>query len=574
MHYLNEQNIFIFLIQIFILLLLAKGLGEVFRRFHQPTITAEILVGIILGPTLLGRFSPGIQSYLFPQELIQQNMLETVAWFGILFFLLKTGLEMDFSSAWRQRGDALTISICNVILPMAIAFVPCLFLSDKYLGDPSQKLTFSVFIATIMTISALPVTARILQDLNLFKTDLGFLIMCALSLNDIIGWLIFTLVLGFVTQTGVQLPQILLMLILSIGFTTVCLTYGKYFTNYIIIKMQQKGMPEPGSSLTFVSLLGIFCGAITLKIGIHALFGFFIAGIIAGESQALSERTRNIISQMVHSIFIPLFFATIGLKIDFLKNFDLFLVCFICFIGIAGRFVGAWAGVSLTKQSKSNRLLISIAHTPGGEMQIVVGILALEYGLITEPVYVSIVFGAILSSVILGPWMTFALSKRKELSIEEFLSRRTIIPDLAASDRDKAIRQLTELAAENEGLPAEEIFKAVLARENQMGTAIEEGCAMPHARVDSVKKPIVAFARSVSGIDWNSPDGKTTHYIFLILTSGSDTESQLAILRAISLSISQKTFRESLSNAKDQKQIWNIMHKEMGAHKVKKYITR
>ena len=106
MEYLDESQIFVFLIQLLVLLGLARGLGELFNRFGQPAITAEILVGVLLGPTLLGRLWPQGFAFLFPPEPAQWNMLDTVAWFGILFFLLKIGIEMDMSSAWRQRGDA------------------------------------------------------------------------------------------------------------------------------------------------------------------------------------------------------------------------------------------------------------------------------------------------------------------------------------------------------------------------------------------------------------------------------------------------------------------------------------
>jgi len=111
MHYLNEQNIFIFLIQVFLLLGLARGVGEIFRSWKQPPLTDEILVGVFLGPTIFGRFLPRLHQMLFPVNAIQQNMLETVAWLGVLFLLLETGLEIDFSSAWRQRGGCTEDSI-------------------------------------------------------------------------------------------------------------------------------------------------------------------------------------------------------------------------------------------------------------------------------------------------------------------------------------------------------------------------------------------------------------------------------------------------------------------------------
>ncbi len=569
MHYLSEEHIFIFLVQISLLWIFARGFGELFRKWKQPTITAEILAGIILGKTILGRLAPGLYNWIFPADVIQQNMLETVAWFGILFFLLKTGLEMDFSSAWRQRGQALTISIADVILPMTIAFVPTLLIATNYINDPSHKYLFSLFIATIMTISALPVTARVLQDLNLYKTDVGFLIMGALSLNDIIGWAVFTLVLGVVTQASFNIVNVGVILLATVMFSVFCLTGGKRFTNSAISRMHKINLPEPGSSLTFICILGSICGAITVKIGIHALFGFFIAGIMAGEAKALSEKTRNVISQMVNALFVPLFFANIGIKIDFLKNLDWFLIIFITTIGIAGRYLGAWLGVTMTKHPRVNRSIISIAHTPGGEMQIVVGILALEYGLINESVFVAIVFGAIFSSVILGPWMAHALKQRKRVNILEFFNRRALLPELQSTDLNDAIREMSEIIAEQESMPSkDEIITSVLSRESTIGTALEDSIAIPHARLKNMKHPLIAVGRSSKGIDWNSPDGKLTNLIFMILSPEDHDWVQLEILRNIAIAVKDEEARNTLLD--NNQEFWNNVRNVFGS----KYISR
>ncbi|MBF0252653.1 MAG: cation:proton antiporter [Candidatus Omnitrophica bacterium] len=560
MHYLSEQNLLIFLLQVFLLLGLARGLGEIFRRFKQPALTAEILVGVFLGPTILGRFMPGVYGYIFPHDLIQQNMLETTAWIGVLFFLLKTGLEIDFSSAWRQRGEALTISLSDVVIPMVIAFIPCYFLADKYAVSPDTKIAFSFFVATIMTISALPVTARVLSDLNLYKTDMGFLIMCALSVNDLLGWVVFTLILGFFTQTNIDLLKIVIVIGSTIGFSVFCLTYGRKLSNLIIGKIKEKNMPEPGTAITFICLLGIICGAATLKIGIHALFGFFIAGIMAGEAKALSEKTRQVISQMVHSLFIPLFFASVGLKIDFLNNFDLWLVIFIFVIGFLGRFLGAWIGVTMAKSSRADRLLISLAHTPGGEMQIVIGILALEYKLITEPVFVAIVFGAVLSTVILGPLMSLALRLRKHVDIRDYFIKRAVINDLEANDKEGAIKELSETISSQENMPdTETIYSTVIERENQMGTGIEKGISVPHGRISSLIGPVIAFGRSRKGIEWDSPDGNPAKYIFMILSPKENTGVQLQILRLIAMVMSDDSAINKFNSAKGQDELWEVL---------------
>ncbi|MFA5039636.1 MAG: cation:proton antiporter [Candidatus Omnitrophota bacterium] len=572
MHFINEHNIFIFLVQLVILLGLARGLGELFRRWKQPPLTAEILVGIVLGPTILGRFMPLWHQAIFPSELIQQNMLETVAWIGVLFLLLETGLEIDFSSAWRQRGDALKIALSDIVVPMAIAFVPSLLLPDRYLANPEQRVLFAVFMATVMTISAMPIAARALHDLKLSKTDLGFLIMSALSVNDIIGWLIFTLVLGFFTQAGsLDLFNVFLIAGATIGFTVICLTLGKTLADKVMTAIKTAKMPQPGVPLTFICLLGALCGAITQKIGIHALFGFFIAGIMAGQSRSLSENVRQIISQMVYALFVPLFFVNIGLKVDFFANFDLFLVSLVSVIGIAGRFWGAWFGVNLTKLSKTNRLSIAIAHTPGGAMEIVVGLLALEYNLITAPVFVAIVFGAVISSVLLGPWFSYSINKRKEVSVLEYFSARGLIGSLKHHDKDGAIRELCDLAGLQEDmLEPETIYEAVLERENEMGTAIEEGIAVPHARLPGLLRPMVVFGRSPEGIDWNSPDGKPSQLIFLILSSRDDYDSQVQILSSIAKAMSEERTRQEIMKAEGEHQIWAHLQKIFSSKHVSK----
>lgn len=292
------------------------------------------------------------------------------------------------------------------------------------------------------------------------------------------------------------------------------------------------------------------------------MFGFFIAGIMAGQANALSERTRQVISQMVFAIFVPLFFAGIGMKIDFLKNFNFFLILFVTVISIAGKFYGAWLGASFTKISKTNRLPIAIAHTPGGTMEIVIGLLAFEHGFITESIFVSLVFGAIISSVILGPWLSYSIRKRKEISILEYFSHRHIISELKAFERDKAIQELCERVEQHEEMPqTENIYEAVLERERIMGTAIEENIAIPHARLSLLKKPVILFGKSLAGIEWNSPDGKLAHFIFLILTPEAVDDVQVQILAHIAGVMSDEQTRNVIMQAKDSHEIWAILQK-------------
>lgn len=562
MHYLDETHIFLFLAQMFILLLLTRAAGEVLRRWNQPVLTGEILVGILLGPTLLGRFRPGLHQALFPADPLQQGMLETVAWIGVLFLLLETGLEIDFSVAWRQRGKAMVIAFSDILIPMVVAFIPALFIPAVHLVNPDQRIIFGLFIATVMTISALPVAARVMHDLNLLKTDLGFLTMSALAVNDVVGWVLFTIILGVFTR-GVFAPgPVLGVLALTVGFAALALTIGRRLSGWAFEAVRRHSLPEPATSLTIACLLGLLFGAFTQKLGIHALFGFFIAGVVMGEAKNLTEQTRSIISQIVHALFVPLFFANIGLKIDFAAHFNPFLVLLITVIGIAGRYYGAWAGVALARVPRINRDLISIAHTPGGMMEIVIALLALESGLITHPVFVAIVFGAVFSSLVMGPWMRASLSRRTAVSILDFLPESHILTDLEDASRSGVIRALSARVGGGPDRPlTERLVTAVEAREQEFGTAVGHGIAIPHARMTGVLNPVLAFARLPHGVEWNAPDGRPVHLVFLLATPEGTEDIHVQILARLARVMGRPESQRLLKQAKGPAQVRLVLER-------------
>jgi Kef-type K+ transport system membrane component KefB len=462
---------------------------------------------------------PELHQLLFPADSIQWAMLDTVAWLGVLFLLLDTGLEVDFSIAWRRRGNALIVAVSDIILPILIVFAIFIWMPDRYFAKPEQRWLVSLFVATVLTISELPATARVLSDLRLLKSEMGYLILSALTANDIIGWVLFTILLGMFTTTQVALGPIALVVAGTIGFAALAMSLGRYLSIKGFAYLKTRNLPEPGTSLTITVLLGLLFGCITQWMGIHALFGFFLAGIVVGEAKAVSEQTRNVISQMVHTLFVPIFFTTIGLKVDFLGGFDLlaFLVVFIA--GTGGRYLGAWFGVTLSSIPRMNRDLISIAHTPGGIMQIVIAVLAMESGIITNGIFVAIVFGAILSAMLMGPWMSHSFAKRGTVKVASFLCPGALLPNLKATDCNGAIRELT-CALQSAGVikNCDALIDQLLTREAEYGTALGSNIAIPHARVEALKEPLLTVGKSLEGIEWNAPDGQHVHLVFLLLT--------------------------------------------------------
>ena len=561
---MSEHHLLIFLLQVLVLLTLARSAGELLRRWGHAPIVGEILVGILLGPTLLGRAAPQLQQLLFPEDPIQQSMLAVVAWFGVLFLLLETGLEVDVTAAWRQRGPALRIGVIGVLVPLIVGTGLSFMLPDRYLADPDQRLIFALFLGTTMAISAMVIIARVLHDLDLVKSDLGLVTLCGYAVNDLLAWVIFSLVVGAATRASLDWTTVLLLLASSVAFSVLSLTLGPRYVGTAIARLHS-GLPErPGAILTFVCCLGLACGALTNWLGLTALFGFFLAGIMAGEAPALTERTRSIISQMVHAIFVPLYFAGLGLRLDFLGNFDLFLVFFVTIVSIVTKFGGAWLGALGKEISPEDRLSIGIAFTPSGVTGIVVASVALEYQIISTPVFVAIVFSAIISALMVAPWLSWSIRRRAPLDLLQYLPPEAVISELNSTDRFGVIEKLCEVASDAGGISAETLVSEVSERERLMGTATGGGVAIPHARIKSLQTPMLTFGRASGGVDWNAPDGQPVHFVFLVLTPERQEGVQLQILAAIARGMTAEG-KEQLGGAADANELWSILQSTLSA---------
>jgi len=561
-HYLNEEHIFIFLVQVFVLLSVAKVLGTLSMRLGYPALAGEILTGILLGPTILGRMLPGLHAAMFPPDIVQQNMLETVSWFGVLFLLLVTGFEVSISNASKQGKAALTIGIVGVIIPFIIGCLVFWWLPEKNFGTQATRLTFTLFLATAASISAMAVIARILHDLRILKSDLGVTMLSGFVVNDILGWLIFSIVLGLTATHQTDIDQTVHRLFTLLLFGTVCLTLGGKFIDHITRLLKHPSLPHPATILTFVTCLALLCGAITQWLGIHAILGFFLAGIMAGNSTEISERTREIITQMVHAIFVPIFFASIGLKVDFV-NFNIPIVILFTLVAVGGKFIGAFIGARLGKLPTHESISMGIAFIPGGAMEIILGMLALELHLISVQVFIAIVFAALSSSILVGPLLSWS-TMRKKIRICDYLSKNAIIPNMQAKNRWQAIAELCTITAENiKGMDPNLLQLAVIEREKIMGTGLEKGVAVPHGRIKELKEPVIAFGKSTVGIEWDTRDGIKSRYIFLILTPENKQAFQVQILAVIARCMANEKFQNQILALDDKDKIYELLYNEL-----------
>lgn len=517
-----------------ILLLSARVLGELMQRFGQPSVLGEMLAGIILGPTLLGWLFPEWQQFLFPALGPRAVVLEGLATIGIALFLLVVGMELDLSAVWRQGRTVFYVAAGGSIVPFALSFGLAWFWPSLFEGGgPMPAFTLALFIGTAMSITAVPVISKTLMDLGLYRTDFGMVIVASAMVNDIIGWILFAMVLstmGVRSGFGLAVSHTTILVLL---FVAGMLTVGRALIHRALPWIQAH-MTWPGGVLSTAITLAFFAAAFTEASGVHAVLGAFLVGVAIGDSSHLREQTRRNINHFISFIFAPLFFATIGLRMNFFTNFDLKLVAVVLVVACTGKLIGCVAASRLAGMSPRESWATGIGMNARGTMEIVLGTLALESGLISEPLFEALVVMALVTAVLPGPALQFILKRRRRAAIADFLSAKAFTATLAASDRWGAIRELATAAADSLGLDRDEVRETVLKRERAMATGIGHGVAVPHGRLKRLDRPVVAVGVSPAGLDFDAPDGQSVRLVFLVLTPVKDNGVQLEILADIS----------------------------------------
>ena len=397
------------LLQLGIMLTIGRIFAEALRKFNQPAVVGELLAGIILGPTVFGMVSPDVFAVMFPAGS-SSVVLDGFVQVAVVMLLFIAGIEVDLHIVLQQGRTAFFTSSFGLIIPFFLGFVFPYFFPEFFgYADESRLLAFALFMGTSMAITALPVIARIMMDLNIFKTRMGMLVISSAMINDLIGWLIFSVVLGMIGKDHAPM-SILNTILFTLGFTTFMLTVGKWLINRSL-PWVNKRLAWPGGLLSLSLAMCFMAAAFTEYIGIHAIFGAFIFGVALGDSKYLSERAKEIIHQFINNIFAPLFFVSIGLKVNFVTNFDGWLTLSIITIAFAGKIIGSGFGTRLGGFGWKESLAAGFGMNARGAMEIILGLVALDAGLINEKVFVSLIIMALVTSISSGPLMKWSLSR-------------------------------------------------------------------------------------------------------------------------------------------------------------------
>lgn len=408
---LSQHEIMNLLVQLGLMLLMGRLFAELARKVRQPAVVGEIIAGIILGPTILGMVEPEWFESLFPSGS-SSLVLDGFVQIAVVLLLFIAGLEVDLHIVLQQGKQAFYTSTLGLVIPFAFGFIfPYFFPAFFGSTDGNMHLAYSLFMGTSMAITALPVIARILMDLNIFKSRMGMLVISSAMINDLIGWLIFSVVLGMIgKEQNISLWNTIL---LTVGFTAIMLTFGRGLINRGLPWINKK-FAWPGGLLSVSLALCFFAAAFTEYIGIHGIFGAFIVGVAVGDSEHMSERAKEIVHQFINNIFAPLFFVAIGLKVNFVTNFDPLLTLAIIAIAFAGKIIGSGWGTRLGGFTWRESLAAGFGMNARGAMEIILGLVALENGLINEKVFVSLVIMALVTSMSSGPLMKWMLKLKSK----------------------------------------------------------------------------------------------------------------------------------------------------------------
>ncbi|MEP7171717.1 MAG: cation:proton antiporter, partial [Bacteroidota bacterium] len=407
---LPSEQVVSFLVILALMFFVARIFGEFFRKLNQSRVMGELLGGILLGPSMVGTLFPDFFQHVFVIHKEAYIAFDGLARLGVMFLMFVAGMEVNLLSIRKEGRAAAKISFIGVFFPLVTGFVATWYFYDFLFPEGTTlKYIAALFIGVALSITALSAMGKLLIDLNLNGTRFGNLMITSAMIDDFTGWMLFSIIINLaslrheVMETWQTVGTVIL-------FTVLLLTLGRMIINQIF-KFLNKYFSQPGSNITFAIMICLLGGVFTEGIGIHAVFGAFLAGVAAGSSKFFTSQARDILHYFITYILAPLFFVSLGMRVNFIENFDWRICLFILAIAFIGKFVGGVIGARMSRFSWNKSYAVGFAMNTRGSLEIVLGSLALQAKLINEKIFVGLVLMTFVSIVIAGPAISFFLKK-------------------------------------------------------------------------------------------------------------------------------------------------------------------
>jgi Kef-type K+ transport system membrane component KefB len=380
--------------------------GQFMKKLGFSAVFGELFGGILLGPTVFGLLSPESYKWLFPSSGVVFQGRDALVQICMLFFLFAAGLEMNLSITKRQGINIALASLTGIVVPFILGFGSVFLFPDLWTGHFQIKpLLFAIFMGTALSISALPVIARTLMDLDLMNTDMGVIIIGSATINDLVGWSLFAFVLSNLTpESIINTPPYLTFILVFLLFAFM-LTIGRNLAQKTL-KWLKAYMPWPGAFLGITAVLILLAAACAEAIGIHAVFGAFLVGLVFSQSLGKRDDAHEMVYQFVMYFFAPLYFVSIGLRANFVTSFDRILVLMVLLIACIGKVLGVTLGLRISKMSWRQSAVIGFALNARGAMEMILATVARDAGLIDDRLFVALLIMALVTSILSGPIMS------------------------------------------------------------------------------------------------------------------------------------------------------------------------
>jgi len=394
-----------FLLALIVIVVTARALGRLARYLGQPAIIGEVLAGILLGPSLLGRIAPGASAYLLPAAVAPY--LQIVAQIGVILFMFLVGLELDTSLLKKRTGATIAISHASIVAPLLLGVGAAHFVYPRF-GAPTVPFpVFALFLGVSMAVTAFPVLARILSDRGLQKTELGVIAISCAAVDDVTAWCLLAFVVSFATSSHLESAFYTLGLVAL--YVTVMLVVARPLMARLVRRQALLGRVTRGA--TALVFVGLLASALATELaGVHALFGAFLLGAIIPHHSLLATGLREKLEDVVVILLLPAYFAYTGLRteIGLVSGLSNLVWCVaLLVVACAGKFGGGALAARLSGLAWRDAASIGVLMNTRGLMELVVLNIGLDLGVISGTVFAMLVIMALVTTAATTPLVTW-----------------------------------------------------------------------------------------------------------------------------------------------------------------------
>ena len=416
---MTDHQLFLFLAEVSILFFAARIGSEIAARLRIPLHVGELVMGLILGPSLLGWVWPSAFHAVFPKEVLQRSLLDIFSWTGIILLVLIGGLETRLGILRKAGGAVIGGWIGGFGLPFVGGFALGMAFPHTLVPTTIDQPLFALFLATAMSISAIPVIARILMDLDLYKTRIGMIILSTAVADDTIGWIVLAVVAGLASH-HLESGNIARTLLLTLGFLVVSFTVGRPFVR-ACVHFARRRMRAPSAEIAMMLLLVLAAGTITQAIGVHLVLGAFVAAVLLGRIRGIEREAIAGVRQLGMGFFVPFFFVYTGLKVDLttLHGNAILFTLLAVLVACLGKVIGGSVGSRMGGLPTWEAVAVGFGLNARGAMELVIAAVGLSIGVLNDASYAIIVLIAVLTTVMTAPLLKVIVRRVDPASFRE-----------------------------------------------------------------------------------------------------------------------------------------------------------